>query len=40
MEACKEQEIGSGWLIDFFLVIICLLFVFGYILTAIVGIIV
>lgn len=40
MEAHKEQEIGSGWLIAFFLIIICLLFAFGDTLTAIVGTIV
>jgi len=40
MEAHKEQEINSGWLIAFFLLIICLLFVFGDTLTAIVGILV
>jgi hypothetical protein len=37
MEAHKEQELGSGWLIAFFLLITVLLFVFGDVFTALVG---
>jgi hypothetical protein len=40
MEAHKEQEIPSGWLIAFFLLIVVLLFVFGDVFTAIVGILI
>lgn len=37
MEAHKEQEVGSGVLIAFFVLIVVLLFTFGDVLTGIVG---
>jgi hypothetical protein len=40
MEAHKEQELGSGWLIAFFLLIVVLLFTVGDVFTGIVGLIV
>lgn len=40
MEAHKEQGIGSGWLIAFFLLIIVLLFTVGDVFTGIVGLLV
>ncbi|MCU0338731.1 MAG: hypothetical protein MUE30_02510 [Spirosomaceae bacterium] len=40
MEAHKEQELHWGWFVAFFILIVVLLFAFGDLLTAILGILI